>query len=84
MVAKKVILGINVIGFAKNSSEVQAVFCEYGCSIRTRIGLHDATENICSPNGLILVEFTGGEAKAAEMTEKLNAIPGIEVKQMEF
>ncbi len=84
MSAKRIILGVNVTSFAKNSGEVQTVFCEYGCSIRTRLGLHDAAEGVCAPNGLILVDFTGGEDKAAEMTKKLTAIPGIEVKQMVF
>lgn len=81
---KRIILGVNVTSFAKNSGEVQHVFCEYGCSIRTRLGLHEAADNVCAPNGLILVEFTGGEEKAAEMTKKLVAIPGIEVQKMVF
>ncbi|MDR3182961.1 MAG: hypothetical protein LBT89_08620 [Planctomycetaceae bacterium] len=80
----KIILGVNVTSFAKNSGEVQSVFREYGCSIRTRIGLHEANENICSPNGLILLEFVGGTKLADEITAKLTALPGIEVKRMEF
>ena len=82
--APRIILGVNITSFAKNSGEVQKVFCEYGCSIRTRLGLHDATDSLCAPNGLILVEFVGGSEKAAEMTAKLTALPGIVVKQMEF
>lgn len=82
--SKRMIIGVNVTSFAKNSGEVQQVFCEYGCSIRTRLGLHDAAEGICAPNGLILLEFTGGAEKASEMTKKLLAIPGIEVKEMVF
>ncbi len=81
---KRIILGVNVTSFAKNSGEVQKVFCEYGCSIRTRLGLHDVTEGACAPNGLILVEFIGGDAKADEMSQKLTALPGIEVKKMVF
>lgn len=84
MSKSKIILGVSVKGFAKNSGEVQKVFCEYGCSIRTRLGLHEASENVCGPNGLILIEFTGGEEKADEMSKKLTAIPGVEVKQMVF
>lgn len=81
---QKIILGVNVTSFAKNSGEVQKVFCEYGCCIRTRLGLHEAANDICAPNGLILVEFVGGKEKADEMTAKLIAIQGIEVKSMEF
>jgi len=80
---KRIILGVNITSFAKNSGEVQKVFCEYGCHIRTRLGLHDVSDNVCAPNGLILVEFIG-EEEADEMTQKLTALPGIEVKQMVF
>jgi len=79
-----VILGVHVTSFAKNSGEVQKVFTEYGCSIRTRLGLHDVAEGVCSPYALILVEFIGGEAKADEMTKKLEALQGIHVKKMVF
>lgn len=82
--SKHIILGVNVTNFAKNSGEVQHVFCEYGCNIRTRLGLHEASDNVCAPNGLILVEFIGGPEKAAEMAAKLTALQGIEVKSMEF
>lgn len=81
---EQVILGVNVTSFAKNSGEVQKVFTEYGCDIRTRLGLHDVAEGVCSPYALILVEFIGGEAKADEMTKKLTALEGIEVKKMVF
>ena len=84
MSSPKIILGVNVTSFAKNSGEVQHVFSEYGCNIRTRLGLHDVTDGACAPNGLILVEFAGSLEKAAEMTQKLAAVPGIEVKQMVF
>ena len=80
----KIILGINVTSFEKNSGDVQQILSEYGCSIRTRIGLHDVAEGLCAPNGLILIEFIGGSEKAVEMTQKLTVVPGIEVKQMVF
>lgn len=82
--SSRIILGVNVTSFAKNSGEVQKVLCEYGCSIRTRLGLHDVSNNVCAPNGLILVEFIGGSEKADEMTAKLKALQGVEVKKMEF
>ncbi len=82
--AKHIILGVNVTSFAKNSGEVQKVFCEYGCSIRTRLGLHNVADGVCAPNGLIVVEFIGDEAKADELSQKLTALPGIEVKKMVF
>lgn len=84
MSSKHIIIGVNITSFAKNSVNVQKVFCEYGCSIRTRLGLHDANEGECAPNGLILLDFTGGDEKADEMVEKLTKLEGVEVKQMVF
>lgn len=42
-----IILGIHVSDRLKNAVDVQKVFTEYGCNIKTRIGLHDADENVC-------------------------------------
>jgi hypothetical protein len=82
--SQRIILGVNVTSFSKNSNEIQEVLSEYGCSIRTRLGLHEAAENICAPNGLILLDFIGGLTKADEITAKLNTIQGVEVKRMVF
>lgn len=78
------IIGIHVLNFASQSGAVQKILSEYGCCIRTRLGLHDVAENVCCPKGLILVEFIGSEAKANEMTTQLTALGGIEIQQMVF
>ena len=38
------ILGVHVTNRTVNSVEVQKVFSEYGCYIKTRVGLHDVDE----------------------------------------
>ncbi|MGL4593537.1 MAG: hypothetical protein ACRCUY_02270 [Thermoguttaceae bacterium] len=80
----RIIFGVNVTSFAENSGEVQKILSEFGCSIRTRIGLHNVAEGVCDAKGLILVEFIGGAEKADSMRNKLIALKGIEVKTMEF
>jgi hypothetical protein len=82
--AKHIILGIHVANRPNHVPQVQALLTEYGCSIRTRIGLHDTGTGFCSPNGLILLEMTDDESRANELMKKLNAVDGVEVKQMTF
>lgn len=82
--ANQMIIGIKVNHFAENAAEVQKILSEFGCSIRTRLGLHEAREDLCDPNGLILLEFIGGPEKADAITAKLTGLKGIEVKRMEF
>ncbi len=81
---RHIVLGVHISDRLKNAVEVQKVFTEYGCNIRTRIGLHDVDESACSPSGVVLVEFFGTEAEAAAMAAKLTAIDGVEVQTMVF
>jgi hypothetical protein len=79
-----VIFGIHVIGRGEHAPTVQSVLTEYGDSIKTRLGLHDVHEGFCSPNGLLLVEFLGDQARGEAFSKKVAAIQGVEVKRMVF
>lgn len=81
----KIIIGIEVGHRAQSVQKVQELLTEYGCNINTRLGLHSASEEFCSPKGLILLELIdNSEDAAAELTEKLEALEDVLVKQMEF
>jgi hypothetical protein len=79
--AKKTILGVHVAQRTKHTAKVQKILSDYGCSIRTRLGLHDAGDGFCSSNGLILLEVV---SKAAELAAALGKVPGVSVKKMVF
>ena len=79
-----IILGIHVTNRLKNAVEVQRVFTEYGCNIKTRVGLHDVDANVCSPSGVVLIEFFGADDEAAAMMAKLNEVEGVLVQKMVF
>jgi hypothetical protein len=81
---KHIILGVHVTDRIHHVSNVQELLTEYGCSIRTRLGLHESEKGFCSPNGLLLLEMTDDQKSADDLTDKLNAIEGIEVKQIVF
>ena len=78
------ILGIHIQSRTEEVPDVQPILTRYGCNIKTRIGLHDATEQVCSPSGIILLEIFGDASVLAEMRDKLNAIPGVSTKTMTF
>jgi hypothetical protein len=77
----RTILGVHVAQRTKHTARVQKILTAYGCSIRTRIGLHEAGGGVCSPNGLILLEMVD---KAAELSAELSLVPGVAVKKMVF
>ena len=78
------ILGVHVTERLKHASQVQSLLTEYGCHIKTRLGLHEVSTNLCSSNGLLILEMFGDLGKCRELAEKLNAVGGVEVKQMNF
>ncbi len=81
---RHLILGIHVTDRMTNGTKLQNFFSEYGCHIKTRIGLHDVTDDFCSPNGLILLELLDHQAAVKEMISQLQQLDGIEVQQMIF
>ncbi len=84
MKADHIILGIHVSNRLRNAGEVQKVFTEYGCNIKTRLGLHEVADNYCAGEGVVLLEIIGGQEIRKGMVQKLGAIEGIEVKEMVF
>ena len=59
---------------------VQEVLSEYGCLIKTRLGITDSTPKKCSQTGLIILEFLGNKREINLMTKKLSKIGGVTVK----
>ena len=77
----KTLLGVHVAQRTKHTAKAPKTLSDYGCSIRTRIGLHDAGDGFCSPNGLILLEVVD---QAAALATALAKVPGVTVKKMVF
>lgn len=84
MKGKRLIFGVHLTNRMTDAQRVQQLFTDYGCNIRTRLGLHNVDDNFCDSKGLLLLEMVGDEAKCQELSTKLTAISGVEVKQMDF
>jgi|GEM_PF-114709 len=77
------VFGIYVPNRIKLATDIQEVLTEYGCNIRTRIGLHNVDKD--PSNGLLLLEMYGVENIFKEIITKLKAIDNkIDIQQMVF
>jgi hypothetical protein len=81
---KHYFLGIALTNRVKNALQLQKVLSDCACYIKTRLGLHEVSENLCAPSGIVLLEIYGGKPAVAEMETKLKKIPGLQVKKMVF
>jgi metal-responsive CopG/Arc/MetJ family transcriptional regulator len=81
---KHIILGVHLDDRIREAAEVQNLLTQYGCNIKSRIGLHEVASNFCAGYGMILLEMIGEQKAIQELSDKLDAIEGVEVKQMTF
>ena len=79
-----VILGLHITDRVKKVAMVQDVLTKFGCSIKTRLGLHDVHEEYCSSDGLIILELTGDKDEMVKLENALRNIEGLKVQKMTF
>ena len=78
------ILGLHVSDRASVAVTIQNLLTKFGCSIKTRLGLHDVNEDVCSSGGIILLELCGDEDESDKLENELRKIEGLEVQKMTF
>ena len=78
------ILGVLVSNRIKDAVLVQDTLTKFGCSIKTRLGLHEVTEDLCTNYGLLLLELTGDKTEWDKLEIALKKIEGLEVQKMDF
>lgn len=81
---KRIVLGVQVTNRVPNALEVQEILTEFGCNIKTRLGLHELTDTVCSTVGLLLLEAYRDPLQVKEMESRLKAVKGVVVKKMVF
>lgn len=77
------IIGVRLDNRTQTALDFQKVLTHFGCSIKTRLGLHDVSANMCAPNGLILLEIIHDD-EAENLKKELKEIEGIEIQSMKF
>jgi hypothetical protein len=78
------ILGIHISDRVTKAEQVQPILTKFGCTIRTRLGLHDVTDEFSSSTGIILLELTGDPKEYVKLENELLKIEGLEVKKIVF
>lgn len=84
MITEKWILGVHVTDRLADPKVVQPILTKFGCSIKTRLGLHDITGEMKSSRGLLLLELTGDPLEFYKLENELLSIEGLDVQKMVF
>ena len=78
-----VILGLKTQDRIESSSLIQKILTDYGCFVRTRLGLHDISAEFCPNYALILLEIPDNQ-KAFLIENRLLDVSGVEIQRMIF
>lgn len=65
----------------KKSPEVQEVLSKFGCSIKTRLGLHE-TGDVCSEEGVLVLQLTGEKSEMLGLEHALNKLESVKAKMV--
>jgi hypothetical protein len=55
---------------------------KHGCKIKTRLGLHEASEDSCEERGLILLQLDSDSEGVKQLERELDDVEGVKVKYM--
>ncbi len=81
---KHLILGVHIHNRGETAMHAQRLLSEYGCNIKTRLGLHEVSGDYCAAAGVLLLEMVGDEARCLALADQLDLLDGVEVQKMMF
>lgn len=76
------IMALSIDPRTSKAPDVQSVLTKHGCSIKTRLGLHETDEKSCSQRGLILLHLNSDLEGVKTLENDLTNIDGVNVKYM--
>ncbi len=80
---KHLILGVHITDRLIHAGQIQDILTKYGHIIRTRLGLHEIASG-GSPNGVLILECSGGEGDFNDLAASLKEVEGVDVQKMVF
>ena len=78
------ILGILIKDRIKESGRTQGVLTKYAHLIRSRLGFHEVTTDVCSRKGVMILQLAGKSEEWDQFQKELEEIGGVDVKRMSF
>jgi hypothetical protein len=68
----------------KQCREFSGALTKNGCRIKARLGLHEAGDNACANDGLIVLQPCGEKEEVEQLVEELNKLEGITAKLIDL
>ncbi len=78
------ILGLMITDRIKEAGRTQQTLSKHSNIIKSRLGFHEVSEDICSRVGMIILQLSGKSDDFDLLENDLKIIGGLEVQKMSF
>ncbi|WP_027400107.1 hypothetical protein [Anaerovorax odorimutans] len=78
------VIGVRLDNRVNNSLKFQEVLTKNGCNLKARLGLHEASEDVCGTDGLIILQPCGEKEEVEKLVTELNELEGITAKYIDL
>lgn len=78
------IIGIRMDNRVNNALSFQETLTKNGCKLKTRLGLHEVSEDVCANDGLIVLQPCGTQEEVENLVKELNVLEGITAKLIDL
>lgn len=77
-------IGVRIDNRINNAVKFQEVLTRNGCKIKTRLGLHETSDDICSNDGIIILQPYGTKEDVESLVNELNSLEGITARYLDL
>ncbi|HAX97829.1 MAG TPA: hypothetical protein DCY12_02780 [Candidatus Atribacteria bacterium] len=78
------LLVVKIGARSNQATKVQEVLTQHGCSIRTRLGLHETSPNYCAEDGLVILELADNQEDIQALRNDLEKLSGVTAQYLEL
>jgi ribosome biogenesis SPOUT family RNA methylase Rps3 len=78
------ILGLLITDRIKEAGRTQQLLSKFAHVIKSRLGFHEVTEDVCSRVGVIILQLAGDKEECLKLEDELKQIGGLELQRMVF
>ena len=78
------IIGLLISDRIKEAGKTQDILTRYAHMIKSRLGFHEVSEDVCSRLGIIILQLTGEPEEFDRLESELKTIGGLEIQHMIF
>ena len=78
------IIAVRMENRIENAVKFQEVLTKNGCKIKTRLGLHEVDDNVCSNDGIIILQPCGNKEDVEALVKEFNSLEGVTAKYIDL